>query len=106
MRRRREIVIIINPRARARDSVSLRSEGSERGGAEADANGEAIISGIDPVTKHADDEEGDAAVADVPLAPLVAVMPCRRVRRRGHLHAHAAEEHTGTELSSELIDLT
>ena len=103
MRRRREIVIIINPRARARDSVSLRSEGSERGGAEADANGEAIISGIDPVTKHAYD---DAAVADVPLAPLVAVMPCRRVRRRGHLHAHAAEEHTGTELSSELIDLT
>ena len=60
------------------------------------------FSGIDTVTKHVD-EEGDAAVADVVVALRDEAVPRRRVRRRGHLHAHAAEKHTGTELSIEQL---
>ena len=64
------------------------------------------FSGIHTVTKHVD-EEGDAAVADVVVAPRDEAVPRRRVRRRGHLHALAAEKHTGTrtELSIELFEI-
>ena len=58
---------------------------------------------ISAVTKHVDDEQGDVAVVDVVVASPFAAVPRRRVRRRGHLHAHAAEKHPGTELSIELI---